>query len=312
MARAAAQALGIKPDDVLVASTGVIGQQLPVEKIEAVVPALVKGLSASGNTLAREAILTTDTRAKECAAQTVVGGKTVTIGTMAKGSGMIHINMGTMLGFITTDCAITSVLLQCALKESAAGTYNCVSVDGDTSTNDTLFILANGKAGNAPITAKGADYDAFLEALNAVNTQMAKKIAGDGEGAERLIECHVRGASSVQVARALAKSVISSNLTKAAFFGKDANWGRVLCAMGYSGADFTPEKTSLAFKSKTGTVELFRLGVPLDFDEAAAKNILSESEIVIEAELGDGSAEGYAWGCDLTYEYVRINGDYRT
>jgi glutamate N-acetyltransferase/amino-acid N-acetyltransferase len=205
-------------------------------------------------------------------------------------------------------------MLHSILEKSAAGTYNCVSVDGDTSTNDTLLILANGKAGNAKITQKGADYDAFLDALNAVNTRMAKKIAGDGEGAERLIECHVSGAQDVATARTLAKSVISSNLTKAAFFGKDANWGRVLCAMGYSGADFSPEATSLSFVSSAGAIELFRLGVPLAFDEDKAKIILSEKEITIEVTLNDarGNAEGRAWGCDLTYEYVRINGDYRT
>jgi glutamate N-acetyltransferase/amino-acid N-acetyltransferase len=307
-----ARELGISAEDVLVASTGVIGQQLPVEKLENAIPSLVEGLSKNGNETARRAILTTDTRHKECAVQTIIGGKTVTLGTMAKGSGMIHINMGTMLGFITTDCAITGDMLRAALEESAAGTYNCVSVDGDTSTNDTLFILANGRAQNALIKNKGADYDEFLRALNAINTLMAKKIASDGEGAERLLECHVSGASSVRAARILAKSVIASNLTKAAFFGKDANWGRVLCAMGYSGAEFTPEKTTLLFSSAAGTIELFRRGVPLDFDEEAAKKILSEQEIIIEAALDDGDAEGWAWGCDLTYEYVKINGDYRT
>jgi glutamate N-acetyltransferase/amino-acid N-acetyltransferase len=312
MAAACARELGISEDDVLVASTGVIGQQLSVEKIEAALPALAKGLSKDGNAAARHAILTTDTNHKECAARITIGGKTVTLGVMAKGSGMIHINMGTMLGCITTDCAITAEMLRAALEESAAGTYNCVSVDGDTSTNDTLFMLANGRAQNAIIDRKGADYDEFLRALNAINTLMAKKIAADGEGAERLLECHVSGAVSVQDARVLAKSVISSNLTKAAFFGKDANWGRVLCAMGYAGAEFTPEKTSLSFASAAGTIELFRQGVPLDFDEDAAKKILAESEITIEAALVDGNAEGWAWGCDLTYEYVKINGDYRT
>ena len=312
MAASCARALGISEDDVLVASTGVIGQQLPVEKVEAAIPSLTQGLSKDGNAAACRAILTTDTYHKECAAQITMGGKIVTLGTMAKGSGMIHINMGTMLGFITTDCAITAEMLRAALEESVAGTYNCVSVDGDTSTNDTLFILANGKAHNALIDRKGADYDEFLCALNAINTLMAKKIAADGEGAERLLACHVSGAVSVHDARVLAKSVISSNLTKAAFFGKDANWGRVLCAMGYSGAEFTPQKTSLSFTSAAGTIELFRQGVPLNFDEDAAKKILAESEITIEAALADGNAEGWAWGCDLTYEYVKINGDYRT
>lgn len=305
----------IDEDDVLVCSTGVIGQQLPVEVIEEHVDELVKGLSKEGHEKARVAIMTTDTKYKECAVTTEIGGKTVTLGTMAKGSGMIHINLGTMLGFITTDCAISAAMLEEALKESIEGTYNCVSVDGDTSTNDTLLLLANGMAENPEITGHGKDYDAFLKALNTLNTEMAKKIASDGEGAEHLIECVVTGAKDITTARNLAKSVISSSLVKAAFFGKDANWGRILCALGYSGEFFTPEKTSVSFNSIASggsTIKVFDHGVPLNFDEDKAKIILSEHDVKIFVELEDGNAEGTAWGCDLTYDYVKINGDYRT
>lgn len=317
MAKAAEEALkklgkSVQTDDVLVCSTGVIGQQLPVEVIEEHAMELAEGLSKEGHEKARVAIMTTDTKYKECAVETVINGKTVRLGTMAKGSGMIHINMGTMLGFITTDCAISGDMLQEALKESAAGTYNCVSVDGDTSTNDTLLLLANGMAGNEIINTKNDDYMAFLEALNYLNTQMARKIAGDGEGAEHLIECRVTGAIDVETARGLAKSVISSSLVKAAFFGKDANWGRILCALGYSGEFFTPEKCSVSFTNSTGTIKVFDHGVPLNFDEDRAKIILTETEVGILVELEDGKAEGVAWGCDLTYDYVKINGDYRT
>lgn len=329
MAKSAADALGIAPEDVIVCSTGVIGQQLPVEKIEAHMAELRTGLSKEHHTEARTAIMTTDTQYKECAVQVVIDGKTVTIGTMAKGSGMIHINLGTMLGFITTDCAINSRMLDRALRESIPGTYNCVSVDGDTSTNDTLTVMANGMAGNREITTPGHDYDIFLAALNAVNTIMAKKIAADGEGADRLIECTVQGAKDVPTARALAKEIISSNLVKAAMFGKDANWGRILCAMGYSGREFTPEKTSVYFSSNPAarryfepgkddgiagsrSVQVFGHGVPLEFDEERAKEILSEEAVEILVKMEDGTAEGRAWGCDLTYDYVKINGDYRT
>lgn len=317
MAKAASSALNkagkkIAEDDVLVCSTGVIGQQLPVEVIENHIDELVSDLSKEGHKKARLAIMTTDTQYKECAVETEIAGKKVHLGTMAKGSGMIHINMGTMLGFITTDCAISGAMLEEALRESIAGTYNCVSVDGDTSTNDTLLILANGMAENTEIKEKNKDYEIFLEALNALNTQMAKKIASDGEGASHLIECRVTGAVDVKTARALAKSVISSSLVKAAFFGKDANWGRILCALGYSGEFFTPEKTSLYFTNSKGTIKVFDHGVPLHFDEDFAKIILTEPEVGIHVELEDGSAEGKAWGCDLTYDYVKINGDYRT
>lgn len=312
MAQSAASCLSLPANEVLVCSTGVIGQQLPVEKIECQMAQLVAGLSKEGHRAAREAIMTTDTRYKEAALETTIGGKTVRLGTMAKGSGMIHINMGTMLGFITTDCAISAAMLDKALRESVAGTYNCVSVDGDTSTNDTLLILANGMAGNQVIDSEGPDYDAFLSALNQLNTIMAKRIAADGEGAEHLVECRVAGAASVEAARILAKSVISSNLVKAAFFGKDANWGRILCAMGYSGGSFTPECTSVSFESEAGTIAVFRQGIPLDFDEELATRILSAAETRILVQLQDGNCSGTAWGCDLTYEYVKINGDYRT
>ncbi len=305
----------LEEDDVFVCSTGVIGQQVPVQIIEDHIDELASGLSKKGHEKARIAIMTTDTKYKECAVRTTIGGKTVTIGTMAKGSGMIHINMGTMLGFITTDCAINAEMLEKALRSSIEGTYNCVSVDGDTSTNDTLVILANGLAGNEEITGPGADFDAFLEALNALNTKIARKIAADGEGAEHLLECTVTGAKDTETARALAKSVISSSLVKAAFFGKDANWGRILCAMGYSGQFFSPEKCSVSFKSAASggmMVKVCDHGADVAFDEDKAKILLSEEEVNILIELEDGNASGTAWGCDLTYEYVKINGDYRT
>lgn len=327
-AQAVSEKLKISKNDVLVCSTGVIGQQLPVQKILDGLDKSVKLLSKSGNVEARQAIMTTDTKYKETALETEIGGKTVRIGTMAKGSGMIHINLGTMLSVITTDLAISSKMLEKALRLSVAGTYNCVSIDGDTSTNDTLLILANGKAGNSEITSDGADFDAFVDALNTLNTQMAKKIAADGEGASRLVTCNVVGADTVENARGLAKAVICSNLVKAAFFGADANWGRILDAMGYSGFSFTPEKTSVSFLSREGAkryfeegkqnggkenvIKVFDHGVPLDFDETLAKKILSEEAVEILVELEDGNAKGTAWGCDLTYDYVKINGDYRT
>ncbi len=330
MAKAAAKALSIDTEDVIVYSTGVIGAQFDVTKVENNIQQLKDGLSKKGHEEARIAIMTTDTHYKECAVETEIDGKKIHIGAMCKGSGMIHINLGTMLAFITTDCAISSAMLEKALRQSVASTYNCVSVDGDTSTNDSLTILANGMAGNKEIVSEGEDFDKFFEALNFINTQMAKKIAGDGEGASRLIECNVSGAKDVETARVLAKSVISSSLVKAAFFGKDANWGRILCAMGYSGAEFTPEKVDVDFVSakdskrpgftdfvgeQTGevsSIRVFEQGVPLDFDEDLAKKILSEDEVKIMVTLQDGNAKGTAWGCDLTYEYVKINGDYRT
>ena len=329
MAELAANELKISPDDVIVCSTGVIGQQLPVEKIEAKIHELASGLSKEGHEQARIAIMTTDTQFKECAVETEIGGKKVRIGAMCKGSGMIHINLGTMLAFMTTDCAITSEMLEKALRKSIEGTYNCVSVDGDTSTNDTLTILANGMAGNDEISCEGKDFDDFCAALDEINSVMAKKIAADGEGATRLIECNVEGAKDVETARGLAKAVISSSLVKAAMFGCDANFGRFLCAMGYSGFDFNPDTTSIWFTSNEGSkrffdgtkpfsvhgknsVMVYENGVPLDFDEDLAKKIMSEEAVEILVKCSDGNASGTAWGCDLTYDYVKINGDYRT
>ncbi|HZK19627.1 MAG TPA: bifunctional glutamate N-acetyltransferase/amino-acid acetyltransferase ArgJ [Treponemataceae bacterium] len=302
----------ITQKDILVASTGVIGQQLPIQKIENSVLDLAKGLSRDGHKKARTAIMTTDTIYKECAVEFEIDGKKIRIGTMAKGSGMINPNMGTMIAVLTTDCCISAKMLKKALEESVVGTYNCVSVDGDTSTNDSMLVLANGQAKNAEIRKKGAGYNSFLHALNIINTKMARSIAADGEGAKHLIECIVSGAKDVKTARILAKAVISSSLVKAAFFGKDANWGRILCALGYSGGSFIPEKTSLSFSSTRGCEKVFEHGAPLEFDEKKAAIILGEKEIQILVELEEGNASGTAWGCDLTYEYVKINGDYRT
>lgn len=329
MACLAGNALGVKPEDVAVCSTGVIGSQLPVEKIEAKISGLAEGLSKKGHEEARVAIMTTDTKYKECAVEFELGGKTCRMGTMCKGSGMIHINLGTMLSFITTDAAISPEMIDRALRESIKGTYNCVSVDGDTSTNDTLILLANGMAENPEITEENEDYKVFLAALNKMNKIMAMKIAADGEGATRLVQCTVNGAKTVEDARGLAKEVISSSLVKAAMFGSDANFGRFLCAMGYSGIDFTPEKTSIWFTSKgnakryfedyedfnvhgENSVLVYKDGVPENFDEDKAKKIMSEEAVEILVQCGDGNCSGTAWGCDLTYDYVKINGDYRT
>lgn len=329
MACLAGNALDVKPEDVAVCSTGVIGSQLPVEKIEAKISELAEGLSKKGHEEARVAIMTTDTKYKECAVEFELGGKTCRMGTMCKGSGMIHINLGTMLSFITTDAAISPEMIDRALRESIKGTYNCVSVDGDTSTNDTLILLANGMAENPEITEENEDYKVFLAALNKMNKIMAMKIAADGEGATRLVQCTVNGAKTVEDARGLAKEVISSSLVKAAMFGSDANFGRFLCAMGYSGIDFTPEKTSIWFTSKgnakryfedyedfnvhgENSVLVYKDGVPENFDEDKAKKIMSEEAVEILVQCGDGNCSGTAWGCDLTYDYVKINGDYRT
>lgn len=329
MACLAGNALGVKPEDVAVCSTGVIGSQLPIEKIEAKISELAEGLSKKGHEEARVAIMTTDTKYKECAVEFELGGKTCQMGTMCKGSGMIHINLGTMLSFITTDAAISPAMIDRALRESIKGTYNCVSVDGDTSTNDTLILLANGMAENPEITEENEDYKVFLAALNKMNKIMAMKIAADGEGATRLVQCTVNGAKTVEDARGLAKEVISSSLVKAAMFGSDANFGRFLCAMGYSGIDFTPEKTSIWFTSKgnakryfedyedftvhgENSVLVYKDGVPENFDEDKAKKIMSEEAVEILVQCGDGNCSGTAWGCDLTYDYVKINGDYRT
>lgn len=329
MAKAAAVSLGIKTEDVIVYSTGVIGAQFDISKVEDNIDILKNGLSKKGHEEARVAIMTTDTHFKECAVEFSIGGKLCKMGTMCKGSGMIHINMGTMLSFITTDCAISSEMLDKALKSSILETYNCVSVDGDTSTNDTLTIMANGKAGNVEITSEGPDYDVFLEALNKMNKVMAMKIAADGEGATRLVECNVYGAKSIENARGLAKEIICSSLVKAAMFGADANFGRFLCAMGYSGIEFDPDKVSIWFTSKSDanryfenyddfevhgekSVQVYKDGVPLDFDEDLAKEIMSQQAVEILVQCGEGNASGTAWGCDLTYDYVKINGDYRT
>jgi len=309
---AAASELGISPSDIIVNSTGVIGQPLPTETITGAIPALVAALSRDSDPAA-EAIMTTDTFSKSVAVQCIIGGKTVTIGGIAKGSGMIHPNMATMLAFLTTDCAISPEMLKAALQDSANRTYNRISVDGDTSTNDMTAILASGGAGNPLITKKGTDeYKVFLEALNIVNLYLAKKIAKDGEGATKLITCRVGKAVEEETAAALAKSVISSSLVKSAVFGADANWGRVLCAMGYSGMTFEPTKVDVSFSSKSGQVNVCKQGIGLDFDEDLAKKVLGCSEITIEISLNEGDETAEAYGCDLTYDYVRINGDYRT
>ena len=316
MAALVAERLPVKAQDVVVASTGVIGLQLDVSPIEAGMEALVAGLSKAGSIDAREAILTTDTMKKELAIGIDLGGVTVTIGAMAKGSGMIHPNMATMLSFITTDCAISPKLLQEALSASVRRSYNRVSVDGDTSTNDMVVILANGMAGNAPINEAGGDYHAFAEALDYLNIQIAKMVARDGEGATKLVECVVSGAASEAEAEALAKSVITSSLVKTALFGSDANWGRVLCALGYTPSSFDPDKVKLAFESPRGYLEVCVDGAGIPFSEEKAKLVLGAQEVTILVDLGgvpgDGSGQATAWGCDLSYEYVRINGDYRT
>ncbi len=314
MCAAAAKAIGCAPEDILVSSTGVIGQRLNVEAIEACVPELYAALerSATASDAAAHAIMTTDTVKKEAAVETTVGGKTVRLGGIAKGSGMIHPNMGTMLCFLTTDCAISSEMIQTALLETAKMSFNRISVDGDTSTNDTCCVLANGLAGNAAITAKGPDYDAFLEALQALCVQLAREMASDGEGARHLITCTVRGAKSEESAETIAKSIISSTLTKAAVFGADANWGRVLCAMGYSGEAFDPDKVDVHFASAAGDIQVCAQGRGLDFDEDLAKKILTEHDIGINVSMQEGSDTCTCWGCDITYDYIKINGDYRT
>lgn len=313
MARLAAEALGVDENDVIVASTGVIGQPLPLEPIKSGVEALKTILSKEGGTNAAEAIMTTDTVKKEWAVQTVIGGKTVTIGGIAKGSGMIHINMGTTLSFVTTDAAISAEMLREALVEAAEVSYNMVSVDGDTSTNDTLAILASGHAGNAEITEKNGDYLIFTEALTAAFKAVAKKLAADGEGATKLLICKVSGAADSDAARTVAKSVICSSLVKAAMFGADANCGRVLCAIGYSGARVGDvKKIDVSYSSAAGDIQVCQNGCGLAFDEAKAEKILLENEITINITLADGESSAEAYGCDLTYDYVKINGDYRT
>lgn len=309
-AKAAAKALGVDETNVIVASTGVIGQTLPVEVIEEHVGEME--MKYENSMAAAEAIMTTDTKPKTIAVEFEVDGKTCHIGGICKGSGMIHPNMGTMLGFITTDCAVSSEMIQKALLKNTKTTFNRVSVDGDTSTNDMCCVLANGMAGNAEITAEGADYDTFCEALHIVCEDLAKKIAADGEGASHLMTCTVAGAADEATAETLAKSIICSSLVKAAIFGADANWGRILCAMGYSGAAFDTEGVLVEFASRAGTIAVCENGRALDFDEDLAKKILSEEEIEINVTLKEGEGKVTCWGCDLTYDYVKINGDYRT
>ncbi len=310
--------LNVQKEQVLVASTGVIGMQLPLERllagVETMAQAFAKDASATaeaGNAAAR-AIMTTDTHEKEAAVEIVLGGKKVTVGGMCKGSGMIHPDMCTMLSFVTTDAAISQELLQEALRADVEDTYNMISVDGDTSTNDTCLLLANGMAQNPQITEKNEDYALFCAALNAVNEALAKQMAGDGEGATALFEVKIIGAESVRQAKTLARAVITSNLTKAAIFGHDANWGRILCAMGYSGAQFDPEKVDLYFESAAGRMQIIKDGVAVDYSEKEAARVLSEPSVTAVADVKMGVESATAWGCDLTYDYIKINADYRS
>ncbi len=313
-AAAAAEALGICEDSVLVASTGVIGMQIPMDKIKAGVGLLAgaKADSLQAGADAAHAIMTTDTVSKEAAVTVEIGGQTVTVGGMCKGSGMIHPNMCTMLAFVTTDVRITKELLQEAVRRDVQDTFNMISVDGDTSTNDTLLVLANGQAGNPLIAEKGEDYDTFCRALHEIHETLAKKMAGDGEGATALFEAKVIHAANREDARLLARSVICSSLTKAAIFGHDANWGRILCALGYSGAVFDPEKVELHFESRAGKMLIYRDGQAVDYSEAEATKLLSEPEVTVIADMKMGEATATAWGCDLSYDYVKINADYRS
>lgn len=307
-----AEELNISADDVIVASTGVIGQPLDIEPIKSGIPSLVSGLSADKSCDAAEGIMTTDTKIKEVAVSFNLNGVECKIGGIAKGSGMIHPNMATMLVFITTDCSISSEMLSKALSHDIKNTFNMVSVDGDTSTNDMVSVLANGMAGNREITSEGEDFDEFMKALNTVTVYLCRKIAGDGEGATKLLECKVRSAASEAVAKTVAKSVICSSLLKAAMFGADANWGRVLCAIGYSGADVDVNRIDVSFKSSKGEIAVCKNGSGIDFSEEKAKEILLQDEIEIKVNLNSGTYSSTAWGCDLTYDYVKINGDYRT
>ena len=312
MCELTAGALNIFASNVVVASTGVIGQPLDVAPIAAGLPELIAGLSAKGSAFAEEGIMTTDTKRKSLAVSFNIGGKECKLGGIAKGSGMIHPNMATMLVFITTDCAISSAMLDKALSTDVKNTFNMISIDGDTSTNDMVVVLANGMAENPEITEDGAEFSEFMRALNTVTVGLCRMIAGDGEGATKLLECRVTGAKDEETAKQVAKSVICSSLTKAAMFGADANWGRVLCAIGYSGAKVDVNKTDVAFTSKKGTVAVCKNGAGVPFSEEKAKEILSENEIIIAVELHSGDGCATAWGCDLTYDYVKINGDYRT
>ena len=310
----AAAALNIPKTAVLVASTGVIGKQLPIDKIKSGVTALSKVLGSSREDakLAAEAIMTTDTKSKEVACTLELDGKQVTVAGMCKGSGMIHPNMCTMLCFVTTDVAISHELLQKALSEDVVDTFNMISVDGDTSTNDTVLVMANGQAENTPITKEGEDYKTFCEALHFIMLELSKKIAGDGEGCTCLFEATVIGAKDKNQARTIAKSVVCSSLTKAAVFGHDADWGRILCAMGYSGAQFDPEVVDIWLESKAGTIKIVENGIATDYSEETATKILSEEEVIAKMDIKEGNETATAFGCDLTYEYVKINGDYRS
>ena len=312
MSDVAAKALGISPDDVVVASTGVIGQPLDIRLIAEKIPELVTSLSENGCDDAAEGIMTTDTVMKDVAVEFDLCGSKCRIGGIAKGSGMIHPNMATMLVFITTDVAISAAMLKKALSSDITNTFNMLSIDGDTSTNDMVTVLANGLAGNDEIKEENADYEMFMKALNTVTVNLCKMIAGDGEGATKLLECKVSGAEDESTAKTVAKSVVCSSLLKAAMFGADANWGRVLCAIGYSGADVDVSKIGVSFSSPKGVIEVCRNGAGIEFSEEKAKEILLEKEIDILITLGEGAGCATAWGCDLTYDYVRINGDYRT
>ena len=312
MAALVGDALGIDPRDVVVASTGVIGQPLPLAPIESGMPALVASLAKDGSTAAAEGIMTTDVRRKEIAVAFEIGGKTCHLGGIAKGSGMIRPNMATMLVFLTSDVAISPAMLQLALSGDIKNTFNMVSVDGDTSTNDMVTVLANGMAGNAEIVSEGEDFAVFMKALNTVTTYLCRCIAADGEGATKLLECRATGAKDERAAKIAAKSVVCSSLVKAAMFGADANWGRVLCALGYSGADIDVHAVDVSFRSAAGEIAVCRAGAGIPSSEEEAKRILLESEIEILVRLGDGEGAATAWGCDLTYDYVKINGDYRT
>ena len=312
MCEMTAKALSLKPDDIIIASTGVIGAVLPLEPIAKGIVELAPLLHPEGGMEAAEAIMTTDTKPKQEAYTTEIGGKTVTIGAMAKGSGMIHPNMATMLGFLTTDANISTPMLQKALKLAVDDTFNMVSVDGDTSTNDMVSIMANGMAENPEITEDGEAFDAFLAVVVTICTSMAKQIAGDGEGATKLVECNVVNAPTTPLAKAIAKSIITSSLTKAAMFGADANWGRILCAIGYTEGDFAVDSIYVDISSAKGTVVVCENGAGKAFDEDKAKEILLEEAVKIFVNMNQGTSDATAWGCDLTYDYVKINGDYRT
>lgn len=312
MAKSAAEDLGVVTDSILTASTGVIGQLLPEDKVVAGAKLAVAALSKNGGSEAAEAIMTTDTYKKECAVEIQIGGKTVTVGAMTKGSGMIHPNMATMLCVCTTDLSISKEMLQAAISEVVQKSFNMISVDRDTSTNDTYVVFANGKAGNEKIDTKNADYEAFKNAMEYVAIKLAKLMAADGEGASKLLEAKVVNADSVENAKVLSKAIITSNLVKAAVFGNDANWGRIFCAMGYSGVTFDPEKIDLSIESEAGKLQITKDGMATDYSEEFATEILKGKAVTVTADMKEGSCEATAWGCDLTYDYVKINGDYRS